>query len=59
MDVYQWNKVPMGLIGAPSYFQGVMANEVLRSLMYNSSELYIDDILIFGDTEEEFCIRLE
>jgi transposase InsO family protein len=27
--------------------------------MYNSCELYIDDILIFGETEEEFCIRLE
>ena len=59
MGVYHWNRVPMGLKGAPSYFQGVMANEVLRRLMYNSCELYLDDILIFGDTEEEFCSRLE
>ena len=36
-----------------------MENEVLRRLMYNFCELYLDDILIFGDTEEEFCSQLE
>ena len=43
----------MGLKGAPSYFQHVMQSEVLHGLQYDICEIYIDDIIIFADSEEE------
>ena len=56
--VYQWLRVPMGLKGAPSYFQKEMATLVLGGLIHIILELYIDDILIHGKTEEEFIVRV-
>jgi hypothetical protein len=56
--VYQWLRVPMGLKGAPSYFQKEMATLVLGGLIHIILELYIDDILIHGKTEEEFLERV-
>ena len=57
--IFQWNRVPMGLRGAPSYFQQVMAVEVLRTLLYDICEIYIDDIIIFADSEDEMARRLD
>ena len=51
---YRWKRVPMGLKGAPSYFQQQMANTVLHGLLYNICELYIDDIIIYGKTLDGF-----
>jgi hypothetical protein len=48
----------MGLKGAPSYFQHVMQSEVLHGLQYVICEIYIDDIIIFADTEEEMSVNL-
>jgi hypothetical protein len=48
----------MGLKGAPSYFQHVMQSEVLHGLQYEICEIYIDDIIIFADTEEEMSVNL-
>lgn len=59
MGIFEWLRVPMGLKGAPSYFQGVMATVVLVGLIYNICELYLDDILIHAQTESEFLSRLE
>ena len=56
--LYMWNRVPMGLKGAPSYFQHVMQSEVLHGLQYNICEIYIDDIIIFADNEEELVENL-
>ena len=56
--VYQWLRVPMGLKGAPSYFQKEMATLVLGGLIHIILELYIDDILIHGKTEDEFLERV-
>jgi hypothetical protein len=56
--LYQWNRVPMGLKGAPSYFQHVMQSEVLHGLQYDICEIYIDDIIIFADSEEELAENL-
>jgi hypothetical protein len=56
---YEWNRVAMGLTGAPSYFQKAMATEVLQGLLYNICEVYLDDILVYGDTEDEFHANLE
>jgi cleavage and polyadenylation specificity factor subunit 1 len=59
MGVYMWNRVPMGLKGAAAYFQKVLATVVLVGLIYHICELYLDDILIYGQTEDEFLYNLE
>ena len=46
MGVYEWLRVPMGIKGAPSYFQQVIATVVLIGLLYVICELYIDDIIV-------------
>ena len=56
MGVYEWLRVPMGLKGAPAYFQEAISG-VLRGLLYDTCELYIDDIN--GRTKEEFLHNLE
>jgi transposase InsO family protein len=56
--LYEWNRVAMGLTGAPGYFQRAMATEVLHGLMYTICELYLDDIIVFGRTREEFIHNL-
>ena len=57
--LYQWVRVPMGLKGAPSWFQQQVATHVLGGLLYHICELYIDDLLVWGRTFEEFSKRLE
>lgn len=57
--VYEWLRLPMGLKGAPSYFQRVMGNEVLGGLNMVICELYLDDIIVPGTSEDEFLDRLE
>ena len=59
MVVYELCRVPMGLKGTPSYFQGVLVSTVLVGLMYTICELYIDDLIIHAQTEKEFLERLE
>jgi hypothetical protein len=56
--VYEWNRVAMGLKSAPAYFQQAMATEVLGDLLYRICEIYLDDIIVFGATEEEFHTNL-
>ncbi len=58
MGTYEWLRVPMGLKSAPSYFQQQMATIVLRGLLYHICELYLDDIIVYGETEEEFLKNL-
>ena len=48
----------MGLKGAGAYFQQMIATIVLAGLLYTVCELYIDDLIIWGRTEEEFLERL-
>ena len=57
--VYEWLRLPMGLKGAPSYFQRVLSTHVLGGLINIICELYLDDLIIFGTTEEEFLRHLE
>lgn len=56
---YVPNRISMGLKSAPSYFQQQMQISVLADLMYVTCELYIDDIIAYGETEEEFIEHLE
>ena len=58
MGTYEWLRVPMGLKGAPSYFQQALAGSVFPGLLYNGLELYIDDVIVYGRTEEEYLARL-
>jgi hypothetical protein len=48
---------PMGLAGAPSYSQA-MAAGVLRDLIHQTCELYLDDILVFAQDDDEFIGRV-
>ena len=57
MGTYQWIRVPFGLKGAPSYYQQQIA-QALEGLLYLKCEVYIDDIIIYGTTEEEFTNNL-
>ena len=59
LGVFQWLRCPMGLKNAPAYFQWVMATVVLAGLISVICELYIDDCIIYGQTETEFLERLE
>ena len=57
--LFEWNRVAMGLTGAPGFFQRAMQTEVLRGdLLYQCCEIYLDDIVVFGATEEEFILNL-
>ena len=40
--------------GGPSWFQQHLARTVLEDYSYVICELYIDDIIVFAETEEEF-----
>ena len=48
----------MGLKGAPSYFQREVA-KILAGLIGSICELYLDDLIVFGETEEEFMTNLK
>ena len=56
--LFEWVRLPMGLKGAPSWFQQQIAIKVLNGLLYTICELYIDDLIVFGNTIEEYTERL-
>jgi len=56
--IFEWNRIPMGLTGAPSYFQSQLATKVLKNILYIIVELYIDDVLVHAKTKQEFLKRL-
>jgi hypothetical protein len=59
MGVYHFTRLPFGPKRAPSYFQEMMASVVLAGLIYRICEVYLDDIIIYGNGHDEFCERLE
>ncbi len=48
----------MGLKGAASYFQRMMASKVIPGLLYIFVELYLDDVLVYATKDKEFLARL-
>ena len=58
LGVFEWLCVPFGLKGAPAFFQMLLSTIVLAGIIYSFVELYIDDIIIHAQTEEEFIGRL-
>ena len=56
---FEWLRVPMGLKGAPSsFFQSEMAQTVLGGLTHHILELYLDDIIVYGTSEDEYVDNL-
>ena len=56
--VYQFTRLPFGLRQATSYFQEMMATIVLTGLICHICEMYIDDCIVYGNTDGEFFSRL-
>ena len=44
----------MGIFPSANYFQHIMQEEILLELLYNICEIYIDDLLIMANSENEF-----
>ena len=53
---YEFLQVPFGLAQAPAYFQHLM-NQVLDNC--NFAMTYLDDIIIFSETEEQHLAHIE
>ena len=56
--LYEYNVMPFGLCNAPASFQA-MINEVLRELLDEGVIVYIDDILIYSESEAEHTIMVK
>ena len=54
---WEFNMVPFGLAQAPAYFQALIL-EVLKGLSHFAI-VYLDDVIIFSQTEEEHLKHLE
>jgi transposase InsO family protein len=52
------NRLMFGVKAAPSYYQGHMSKTVLPGLHGDICELYIDDVFVWGTSEEEFLYNL-
>ena len=59
LGIFCWTRLPMGLKGAAAYFQQILATIVLVGLIHVVCALYIDDCIVYGDSEEEFVSNLE
>ena len=58
MGLYEWLRVPMGLKGAPAYFQRIMATVVLVGLIYNICKVYLDDVIVHAASIQELIKNL-
>ena len=56
--LYLWNVMPFGLCNAPSTFERLMET-VLRGLQWQSCLVYLDDVVVFGRTEDELLQRMD
>lgn len=55
--VYQWKRMPFGLVNAPASFQALMT-QVLRGLNWKFCLVYVDDILVFSNSFEQHMHHL-
>jgi transposase InsO family protein len=56
--IFHFCRLPMGPKKAPAHFQEQMAATVLLGLIYYICEVYLDDIIVHGKTNEEFIFNL-
>lgn len=52
--LYEYTRVPFGLKNAPPFFQRTMSEVVLRGLAGHVCEVFIDDIVIYGEDLASF-----
>ncbi|XP_078467221.1 uncharacterized protein LOC144730345 isoform X1 [Lampetra planeri] len=55
--LFQFNRLPMGLLSAPATFQRLM-ELVLAGLQWESCLIYLDDVIVFSKTFDEHLQRL-
>jgi hypothetical protein len=55
---YEWKVLPMGLTNAPAVFQNKM-HRTFGPYLNQFVCVYLDDVLIFSRTEEEYFLHLE
>ena len=58
MGLYQFVKMPFGLVAAPSEFCRLMG-DIFRDIQWLECLLYIEDIIVPAKTVEETLLRLE
>jgi len=56
--LFQFRRCPFGFTNSPAVFQRAM-NEIFHEGLYKRCVIYIDDILVYGKTEEEVIVNLE
>ena len=57
LGFYEFTRMPFGLCNAPATFQHLMQN-TLGELNLTYCIIYLDDVIIFGHTEEEHLDHL-
>src|SRR3546814_906620 len=55
--LYEYTRVPFGLRNAPGYFQRAMS-QVLTGLTDRGCQVFVDDIVVYGDDVETFLRNL-
>ena len=56
--ICQFLRMPFGVKNGPRYFQKVIT-DTLRSLLGTACEVFIDDVIVFGRTFQDFISNLE
>ncbi|KAK3088363.1 hypothetical protein FSP39_018216 [Pinctada imbricata] len=56
--VFQWKRMPFGLVNAPASFQALMT-QVLKGLNWKFCLVYVDDILVMSNSFEEHIQHLQ
>jgi len=55
--INEWTRVPMGLLPSANFFLKSMSVHVFNGPLYRICEVYIDDLLFFGQDDEDFVIN--
>ncbi|MBS0647573.1 MAG: DDE-type integrase/transposase/recombinase, partial [Verrucomicrobia bacterium] len=58
VGLYEYVRLPFGLKNAPAAFQQRM-DMIFADLLFRICEIYLDDIIIFGNTEDEFISNVD
>lgn len=56
--IYNWKRMPFGLMNAPISFQTVMTH-ILKGINFKFCLVYVDDILVFSHSFEDHISHLE
>lgn len=59
MGHFHWNVMPFGEANAPATFVQLINQHVLRDYLYDFVLAFVDDILIFSETEEQHVQHIE